>query len=146
MGLEAAQLCPDGYVYAIEKNAEDAVIAARNGARLGVHNYALAHAKAPQGMAHWPAPDAVFIGGSGGELDTLIRIALMRLKPDGVLVMSFVTFENLGAALATLKALGAVWDITQLQAARSRPLLDMHRLAAENPVWVVCATPGATDD
>lgn len=146
VGLEAAQLCPDGYVHAIEKNAEDAVIAARNRARLGVHNYALAHAKAPQGLAHWPAPDAVFIGGSGGELDALIRIALMRLKPDGVLVMSFVTFENLGAALATLKALGAVWDITQLQAARSRPLLDMHRLAAENPVWVVCAAPGATDD
>jgi precorrin-6Y C5,15-methyltransferase (decarboxylating) len=60
--------------------------------------------------------------------------------------MSFVTFENLTAALAVLKALGAPWDITQLQAARSRPLLDMHRLAAENPVWIVCATQGPPDD
>lgn len=146
VGLEAARLCPDGYVHAIEKNAEDAAIATRNRARLGVHNYTLTHARAPQGMTNWPAPDAVFIGGSGGELGELIRLALARLKPGGVLVMSFVTFENLAAALAVLKALGAPWDITQLQAARSRPLLDMHRLAAENPVWIVCATQGPPDD
>ena len=56
--------------------------------------------------------------------------------------MNFVTFENLNAACDALKAheaQGIEWDVTQLQAARSRPILDMHRLAAENPVWVVCA-------
>jgi len=55
-------------------------------------------------------------------------------------VMNFVTFENVTAAIVALKELGAHWDLTQLQSSRSRPILDMHRLAAENPVWVVCAT------
>lgn len=145
VGLEAARLCPDGHVYAIEKNTEDAAIASANRRDLGVHNYTLLHAKAPQGMEQWPPPDAVFIGGSGGELAELIRLALARLKPQGWLVMNFVTFENVTAAMNVLKELDAQWDLTQLQASRGRPILDMHRLAAENPVWVVCATRGESD-
>ena len=31
------------------------------------------------------------------------------------------------------------WDVLQLQAARSKPILHMNRLAAENPVWLVSA-------
>ncbi|MEW5887624.1 MAG: precorrin-6y C5,15-methyltransferase (decarboxylating) subunit CbiE [Pseudomonadota bacterium] len=143
VGLEAARLCPGGHVYAIEKNAEDAAIARDNRRRLRAYNYTLAHGKAPQGLDAWPDPDAVFIGGSGGELDELIRICLRRLKPNGWLVMNFVTFENLATAIDALKASGAAWDVTQLQAARSQPILHMHRLAAENPVWIVAAQRGA---
>ncbi len=142
VGLEAARLCPEGHVYAIEKNAEDAAIALDNRRRLRVYNYTLVHGKAPQGLETWPDPDAVFIGGSGGELEELIRICLQRLKPDGWLVMNFVTLENLATTVATLKIANAAWDVVQLQAARSRPILDMHRLAAENPVWIVAASKG----
>jgi precorrin-6Y C5,15-methyltransferase (decarboxylating) len=53
--------------------------------------------------------------------------------------MNFVTLENLGTAIETLNRLGACWDVLQLQASRSKPILDMHRMAAENPVWLVCA-------
>lgn len=139
VGLEAARLCPRGHVYAIEKNTDDVAIAARNRERLRITNYTLLHAKAPQGMATWPDPDAVFIGGSGGELEELIALCLQRLKPDGWLVMNFVTLENQALALGALKACGAVWDVAMLQAARSQPILDMHRLAAENPVWIISA-------
>lgn len=142
VGLEAARLCPDGHVYAIEKNAEDAAIAGQNRARLCITNYSLTHAKAPQGMETWPDPDAIFLGGSGGELQELVRLCLQRLRPDGWLVMNFVTLENQADALTALKACGAMWDVTQIQAARSQPILHMHRLAAENPVWVVCAQKG----
>lgn len=139
VGLEAARLCPDGHVYAIEKNTEDAAIAGQNRERLHITNYSLTHAKAPQGLETWPDPDAIFIGGSGGELQELVRLCLQRLRPDGWLVMNFVTLENQADALTALKACGAMWDVTQIQAARSQPILHMHRLAAENPVWVVCA-------
>lgn len=143
VGLEAARLAPEGHVYAIEKNVEDAAIALDNRRRLGVYNHTLAHGKAPQGLETWPDPDAVFIGGSGGELEELIRMCLQRLKPEGWLVMNFVTLENLADALHALKSCHAVWDVTQLQAARSQPVLHLHRMAAENPVWIVAAQRGA---
>ena len=179
VGLEAARLCHRGHVWAIEKNAHDVEIIRQNHDAFRVANYTLVHDKAPAGMEAWPDPDAVFIGGSGGELAELIRLVLSRLKPGGHLVMNFVTLENLAMALETLKdvqthgvgtyqpaeadrtkaahsthdsvandagsttASGAGkalhWDVLQLQASRSRPILSMNRLAAENPVWLVSA-------
>lgn len=140
VGLEAARLCAQGHVYAIEKNEADYGIATQNHAAFGVSNYSLQLGKAPEGLDAWPDPDAVFIGGSGGELATLIAGVMARLRSGGALVMNFVTLENLATATATLQALEAVeWDVLQLQAARSKPILHMHRMAAENPVWIVCA-------
>jgi precorrin-6Y C5,15-methyltransferase (decarboxylating) len=142
VGLEAARLCRNGHVYAIEKNEDDVAIVQRNRLAMGISNHSLVHGKAPQGLQDWADPDAVFVGGSGGELAELIALVLKRLKPQGWLVMNFVTLENLAAAVEALKANGATWDVLQLQAARSKPILHMHRMAAENPVWIVCAQAG----
>ena len=142
VGLEAARLCRNGHVYAIEKNADDAAIVQRNRLAMGISNHTLLHGKAPEGLQDWADPDAVFVGGSGGELAELIALILKRLRPQGWLVMNFVTIENLGVAVATLKEQGATWDVLQLQASRSKPILHMHRMAAENPVWIVCAQAG----
>jgi precorrin-6Y C5,15-methyltransferase (decarboxylating) len=140
IGLEAARLCLQGHVYAIEKNTDDTLIALSNKASLQVTNYSLIQGKAPSGLDLWPDPDAVFIGGSGGELRELILLCMERLKHNGQLVMNFVTFENLSTAMETLKQISAQWDVVQLQASRSKPILSMQRLQAENPVWIVCAT------
>ncbi len=139
VGLEAARLAPHGHVWAIEKNADDAANARANAQRFKTSNYSLFEGKAPQHLDDWPDPDSVFIGGSGGELEELIHLILSRLKPAGRLVMNFVTLENLATATATLSEAGACWDVVQLQASRSQPILDMHRMAAQNPVWIVTA-------
>ena len=139
VGLEASRIARRGHVWAIEKNAADAANARANAQRLSATNYTLVEGRAPAGLEIWPDPDAVFIGGSGGELAELIALCLARLTPGGRLVMNFVTLENLATATATLAAHGAQWEVTMLSAARSQPILDMHRLAAQNPVWIVCA-------
>ena len=139
VGLEAARLCYQGYVYAIEKNSADFEIASKNAEQLEVYNYHLINSKAPLGLDDWPSPDAVFIGGTGGELAELIQLCLQRLTPDGWLVMNFVTIENLSTAVESLKNYNARWNITQLQASRSQPILHMHRMKSENPVWVISA-------
>lgn len=147
VGLEAARLAPGGHVWAIEKNAADAANARANAQRFRIGNYTLCEGRAPDRLDRWPDPDAVFIGGSGGELAALIRLILQRLKARGRLVMNFVTLENLATATAELAAAaasegisgGISWDVVQLQASRSQPILDMHRMAAQNPVWIVTA-------
>lgn len=145
LGLEAARLCPQGHVFAIEKNADDIDIIKDNWREAQISNYTLLHDKAPQGMQHWLDPDAIFIGGSGGELPELIRLGLDALNEDGWLVMNFVTLENLTSAINTLQTLQAFWDVTQIQASRSQPILHMHRMAAENAVWIVSAQAGGED-
>lgn len=142
VGIEAAKLCDKGHVYAVEKNSADFNIATENAREFALHNYTLIENKAPCGMQDWPAPNAVFIGGSGGELAELIALCLQRLQTNGWLVMNFVTLENLSTALESLKQSTANWDITQLQASRSQPILHMNRMQAENPVWIVSAQKG----
>ena len=142
VGLEAARLCAQGHVYAIEKNADDCANVLHNRRALGLSNHSLVHGKAPEGMADWADPDAAFVGGSGGELAALIGLVLQRLRPNGWLVMNFVTLENMATAIATLKTLAATWNVLQLQASRSQAILQLHRMAAENPVWIVCAQAG----
>lgn len=146
VGLEAARLCPQGHVYAIEKNTNDVLIALENKNSLKISNYSLVQGRAPTGMELWPDPDAVFIGGSGGELQELILLCLKKLKNDGQLVMNFVTFENLNTAMTVLKQVSVQWDVVQLQASRSKPILSMQRMQAENPVWVVCATANPSEE
>ncbi|MCK4493716.1 MAG: precorrin-6Y C5,15-methyltransferase (decarboxylating) subunit CbiT, partial [Methylococcales bacterium] len=139
VGLEAARLCPQGYVYAIEKNIADFNIANENAQQFNSYNYHLIHSKAPEGLDKWDNPNAIFMGGTGGELATLIELCLQRLTPYGWLVMNFVTLENLNTAVETLKVNQAYWDVVQIQASRSQPILHMNRLRAENPVWIVSA-------
>ena len=139
VGLECARIAAHGHVWAIEKNEGDAANALANAAKFRIGNYTLCEGRAPALLDTWPDPDAVFIGGSGGELGELIKLILHRLKLGGRLVMNFVTLENLATATTVLKDLGAGWDVVQLQASRSHPILDMHRMAAQNPVWVVTA-------
>lgn len=142
VGLEAARLCTDGHVYAMEKNEADVANAAANRVQMGITNYSLMHSKAPDGLESWPDPDAIFIGGSGGELAVLIELCLTRLRPQGVLVMNFITIENMALATETLKALGASWSMSQINIARSQPILHMQRMAAENPIWILSARAG----
>jgi len=142
VGLEAARLCSQGYVYAVEKNAADFAIASENANNLKIHNYQLIQAKAPEGLDEWDSPDAVFIGGTGGELTGLINHCLQRLKSEGWLVMNFVTLENLTTAIETLKSENAIWDVIQIQASRSQAILHMNRMQAENPVWIISAQRG----
>ena len=142
VGLEAARLCSQGYVYAVEKNAADFAIASENANNLKIHNYQLIHAKAPEGLACWESPDAIFMGGTGGELARLINLCLQRLKTTGWLVMNFVTLENLTTAIETLKVCNATWDAVQIQASRSQAILHMNRMQAENPVWIISAQRG----
>lgn len=146
MGLEAAHLCSQGRVYAIEKNAADYAIVQQNLAQSSLSNYHIEQGKAPEGLYKWPDADAIFIGGSGGNLADLIRLCLSRLTANGTLVMNFVTLENVSIATETLKQLAKEsappleWHFIQLQVSRSKPILSMQRLQAENPVYIVSAS------
>ncbi len=142
VGMEAARLCPDGFVFAMEKNTDDAAIIRRNQQRFALTNYRLTQARAPRGLEQWPDPDAVFIGGSGGELAQLIDIALARLRQGGRLVMNFITLENMHGAIDRLKKHHADWALCQLQVSHNKPILDMQRLQAETPVWIISAQRG----
>jgi precorrin-6Y C5,15-methyltransferase (decarboxylating) len=126
VSIEAALL--GASVWAVEKNKEDCDIIRRNVEKFATPQVTVVHGVAPAALAELPDPDAVFIGGSGGEMGELVRIGRERLRPGGRLVINVATLENLGEVPAR--------DVTLVQISRTRPILALHRFEALNPVFV----------
>ncbi|MCZ8523627.1 MULTISPECIES: precorrin-6y C5,15-methyltransferase (decarboxylating) subunit CbiE [Paenibacillus] len=142
VAIEAARIARDGAVYAVEKNEGDLENFHQNARKFRTDITAV-HAKAPQGLDGFPDPDAVFIGGSGGELRELLALCCSRLKPGGRIVLNAATIENLAAATKAFGEEGFETDITLAQLSRSKPILDMTRFEALNPIWIITAKRGS---
>ena len=92
--------------------------------------------RAPSAFAGLPDPDAVFVGGGGALLGGIVAAAAARVKR--VIVVALATVERVGAARGQLADAGLHAEGAQLSVARLAPLGSGTRLAAANPVFLVC--------
>ncbi|WP_100397924.1 precorrin-6y C5,15-methyltransferase (decarboxylating) subunit CbiE [Bacillus sp. FJAT-44742] len=138
VAIESARIAKYGMVYGIEKNEADLNNARENTKkfRTDIH---LQHGKAPEGIDEWPDPDAIFIGGSGGDMEALLGMCCQRLKAGGTIVLNAVTIENLGNATSIFNKNGFTTDITLAQISRSKPILHMTRFESLNPIYIITA-------
>ncbi|MFX3647183.1 MAG: precorrin-6y C5,15-methyltransferase (decarboxylating) subunit CbiE [Paenibacillus sp.] len=136
VAVECTRLAPRGQVFAIEKNEGDLVNIEANRVKFRT-DFTVLHAKAPAGLDELPHPDAVFIGGSGGELGQLIALCASRLRPEGRLVVNAATIETLHDSMKAMREAGMDASVTLLQTARSKPILNMTRFDGLNPIYVI---------
>lgn len=137
VAIEAAMVARAGTVYAVERDDEGIALIHRNLAKFGTKNVVVVHRCAPEALAGLPAPDAVFVGGSGGQLAGILDVVAGRLRPNGRVVVNAATLETAGAALAGLKERDFTVESTLLQVARSKDLGGLTHFAALNPVFVI---------
>jgi precorrin-6Y C5,15-methyltransferase (decarboxylating) len=145
VAVEAALVDPSVTVFAIEKNAEDCDIARQNFAKFITDNVELIHAVAPEACEALPDPDAVFVGGSGGRLAEILRVACIRLRKGGCLVADVATIENLREALEGMASCGLAPEVCMVNVARSKEIIGLTRFEALNPVFIVWARKKAVD-
>lgn len=139
VSIELARLCPEGRVFAIEKNREDFELIERNMRRFGIENITAVCERAPAGLERFADPDAVFIGGSGGEMEEILSVCTARMKPRGSIVANLITMENLHHVSHFFKE--GPWEVayTLVQVSRSKPILEMVRYEALNPITIAVA-------
>lgn len=133
VSIEVARWQPASTVYAVERRAAMCEHIRENLRRFPVSNLHLIEGSAPGACADLPNPHAVFIGGSGGQLDLIIHMVQQRLHTGGRLVLTLVTLENLQTARDCLPAARVV----QVQVSVGVPILGMLRFEAQNPVFLV---------
>ncbi|WP_332649885.1 precorrin-6y C5,15-methyltransferase (decarboxylating) subunit CbiE [Lysinibacillus sp. 54212] len=141
VAIEVAKIAREGAVFAIEKNEADLANCFENQLIHRVDFTALL-GKAPQRLEEFPDPDAIFIGGNGGNMEKLLQTCISRLKPDGRLVMNIATIENLAEAMQHLKNLGCEVSVLQAQLSKSKPILNLTRFEPLNPIFIVTAQKG----
>jgi precorrin-6Y C5,15-methyltransferase (decarboxylating) len=137
VAVEAAQLSEPGTVFAIEQDAADYHLIVANAESFGVRNVKAIHGTAPAVFAGLPAPDAVFVGGTGKEVGHLLQAAYAALRPGGRMVANVATLEALSAVYAALKALAGAVEVTLVNVARGVDQLETLRFDAVNPTFLL---------
>ena len=140
VALEAAALAWRGRVVAVEKDPQRVLAIEANRRRLRRWHVDVVQAQLPEGMAALPDPQRVFVGGGGRDLERILQRAAGRLDPNGAMVVNTVLLESLETARHTLRRLGLVTEVIQVQVSRGLTTAGDQRLAAENPVWIVTGT------
>ncbi len=131
VGIECARR--GAAVLAVERDAESCERIRRNSAKHGGTGLYICAGDAADHAARLPDPDAVFIGGGGMDV---LRTVLDRRPPR--LVATFASLERASSVLPHLAGHGYKADGILQQASRFTPLPDgTHRLAAQNPVFIV---------
>lgn len=125
------------HVYAVEQNPEGVALIHENQKRFGLSNITVVEGRAPEVLADLPAPDSVFIGGSGGQLSEVLAEVFTK-NPAARVVLNAITLETLAAVFALQATLPiANLEIVQMQVSRGETLGRYHRMAAQNPVFVI---------
>lgn len=126
----------EGTVYAVERNCDALDLLALNRSKFGAFNMTVAKAEAPDGLADLPAPDRVFIGGSGGKMRDIMRTLLARNGRARV-VATAVTLESLHEAVTAFEEHGLDPDIICVNAAIAHKTGRYRMMKAENPVHII---------
>lgn len=136
VSVEMAMRCPDGKIYAVEKNPEAVTLTDKNRHKFGCDNIEIICADAVNAADDLPAPDCVFIGGSSGQLEKIIGAAYGKNR-SAKIVLTAVSLETLSSSLSVFEKHGAYAEISQLAVTRTRKIVAHTMLSAENPVFIV---------
>ena len=139
VSIEAALIARAGSVWAVERNATGVRLIRENADAFGCGNVHAVPGVAPEALAKLPVPDAVFVGGSAGELPSIVEAALEK-NSQVRLCVPCVTVESLTEACALLSGSRFKgFEACQVSAARAEAVGSHHLMKAQNPVFLVSA-------
>lgn len=132
--VEMALTAYEGKVYTIEKNPTAVALCEKNIAKFGLDNVVLYQGNAPEDIPNLPSFDRMFIGGSGGNMKTIIEKYNQPMR----LCVSAITVESVTEALTAMNQCGfADIEIVQAAVARSKKAGTKHLMMGLNPITIV---------
>ena len=136
VAIEAAALSSSLKVYTIERKPEATALIRENLKNTGTENVTVIEGEAPAALSGLPKPDAVFIGGSGGNLREILE-TLTAMGTGTRYVINAVSMETIGEIRELLKDYPAEDERTVMIAVSDvREVGSHHLLQAQNPVWI----------
>lgn len=137
MTLELARRACDGLVYAVERSEDALSLLDENRRKLGGYNIQIVAGRAPEALETLPAPDCVFVGGSGGGMRRILALAKEK-NPAVRVVVTAIALETLEEARRALLDLGfANVEVSQLAASRGKAVGPYTMMTALNPVFIM---------
>lgn len=137
--IELALLARQGKVWAFERNPVAVELLGKNKELFGVENLEVIAGEALENIKEMPAPDCVFVGGSGGDLCQMLDIIYSKNSSCRV-VINAITIETLAEVAEYYKQHhDYTLDIVNVFVARGKHLGSYNLMMAQNPVYVMTA-------
>jgi precorrin-6B C5,15-methyltransferase / cobalt-precorrin-6B C5,C15-methyltransferase len=122
---------------AVERDPQSCARLRRNAERHGV-NVPVVEGEAPGTLHNLPEPDAVFVGGTGGPFEEVVKLCALRARR--AVVLNLVGLERVAPAGGILEECGLEVESVFLQASPVKGVGSMHRVMPESAVFVVCGS------
>ena len=139
VSVELALIAKNGKVWAFERNPEAIELIRMNSKKLNVQNLEIIEGEASAEIKETPAPDCVFIGGSGGNLHSMLDTIYLK-NNEARVVINAITVETLASVLDYYKNKSNYEiEIVNVFCARSQKIGSYNLMKSQNPVYVISA-------
>lgn len=140
VSVEIALQHPDIKVYSIEKNPRACELIALNKKKFRADNVDIIEGTAPDVLESLPKPDRVFIGGSSGNMKSVIDFVFSK-NPKCRIVVNTVTLNSLNDIYKIIDNNDDYdADFTSVQIAESKRVGKYFMMNGQNPVYIISIT------
>jgi len=134
--IEMALMSWNGKVYAFEKKEEALRLTEKNIKKFHLGNAETILGSAPDSMEAIEAPDAVFIGGSSGNMSPIIE-QILEKNPNAQIVVSAIAIETAYNAIEAFRKHNLEYEVCNISASRSREVAGLNMMIALNPIYII---------
>lgn len=136
ISIQAAKECSRGEVIAIEKEKDAVELIKANMKKFNVKNLKIVEGEATEAEDKVCGTfDAIFIGGSGGNIEEIIKLYSLKLKTSGKIVLNFITLDNLYKSMNTLKSLN--YDVECIQVGINKVRHGSYMMTSNNSIFIL---------
>lgn len=144
VSIEAAKTYDNLNVIAIEKNEEAINLINKNVKKFNLSNVEIIQSYAPIKINK--KADAIFLGGTGNNLEDIIKWAQDLLVPGGRLVANFILIDNFYETINILKKYEfRKVDVSLLNISKLEKLGERDYFKPHNPIYIISCEKGERD-
>lgn len=137
VSIEIAIQSPDIKVYAIEKNTEALELMEKNKRKFAADNMEIVSGTAPWALEKLPVPTHVFIGGSSGNMETIVD-AVFRKNDKVKIVINTVALNSMAKVMELIDGREDLeTDIVQMQVSKDNRIGNYHMMMGQNPIYII---------
>ena len=142
VSIEMALQAKKGFVYAVEKKADAVALLKINKERFYTENLDIIEGSAPKACQELPAPSHVFIGGSSGNMQEIVKLALLK-NPLVRIVATAVTLESAAELTDCMKdPVFSETEVVSMNIAKGRKIGSYHLMTGQNPIYIFTMKAG----
>lgn len=138
ISLEMALNYPKTKIYAIERNSEGIALIKENMKKFALTNIIPVEGIAPEVFSNLESPNRVIIGGSGGNLEEIIKY-LWSLDTVKNIVLNAVTLNTAYTGIKFFNENNISFEGIQINITNIEMVKDYQMLKGQNPIFIISA-------